>query len=129
MAVTILRGLAGLIGLLMIVMGLNWLIDPGTAAEQLGMPLLEGVGRSAQVGDFTAFFLGIGVMALLGIWLRNATFLHSAAMLMGFAATFRTAAWALHGAEFVAQAIVFEVVSTIIFLTAAAKSNDGAENS
>ncbi len=71
MGQTILRGVSVLIGLLMVIMGITWVVDPATAAGQLGMPLLEGAGLSTQVGDLTAFFLSIGVMTLLGIWLRR----------------------------------------------------------
>ena len=121
MAETILRGVSALIGLLMIIMGLNWIIDPAGAAGQLGMPLLDGAGRSTQIGDLTAFFLGIGIMTLLGTWLRNVTWVQAAALLLGGTAIFRTLAWALHGADFVADAVIVEVVSTIVLLSAAAK--------
>ena len=121
MAETLLRGVSALIGLLMIIMGLNWVIDPAGAAGQLGMPLLDGAGRSTQVGDLTAFFLGIGIMTLLGTWLRNPTWLQAAALLLGGTAVFRTLAWAVHGADFVPDAVAVEVISTVVLLSAAAK--------
>ena len=127
MANTILRGVSALIGLLMIIMGLNWVIDPAGAAGQLGMPLLDAAGRSTQIGDLTAFFLGIGIMILLGIWLRNATWLQAAALLMGGTAIFRTLAWAIHGADFVADAVIVEVVSTVVLLSTAAKASQPSQ--
>ena len=40
----ILRGITGLIGVLFFGVGLQWILDPSTAAESLGMPLLQDVG-------------------------------------------------------------------------------------
>ena len=45
--------------------GLGWLIDPERAAAGLGMALLDGLGRSTQVGDFASFFLTAGVRCFL----------------------------------------------------------------
>ena len=49
------RILTGLVGLLMAVITLGWLADPSSAAANLGMPLLDGLGRSTQIGDFLRF--------------------------------------------------------------------------
>ena len=108
-------------GLLMFGSGLQWLIMPQAAAEGLGMPLLEGIGRSTQIGDFAAFFFGTSAMILLGAIKANAQWLHGAAMLLGGAAVMRLAAWMLHDADFATQFIVAEVVMTTIVLACAAK--------
>ena len=39
-----------LIGALFLLMGLQWLIDPTSAADGLGMVLLSGHGLSTQIG-------------------------------------------------------------------------------
>lgn len=36
--------------------GVMFMFDPETATRQLGMPLLEGISRSTQIGDFGSFF-------------------------------------------------------------------------
>lgn len=113
------RILAGIVALLMGVTALGWLIDPAGAAQGLGMPLLEGLGRSTQVGDFTAFFLAITTFCALGIITRQTQWLYSAAMLLGFAAVMRTYAWATHGAEFAAALIATEVIMTALLVTSA----------
>lgn len=46
--------------------GLVWSADPGRTAEGLGTPLLDGLGRSMQVGDFSSFFLAAGATMVLG---------------------------------------------------------------
>ena len=62
-----LRIVTGLLGLLLGSLGLQWMFVPAQAAESLGMPLLNGLARSSQVGDTGAFFLGISAMILLGV--------------------------------------------------------------
>lgn len=113
------KGIAVLPALLMLVMGVNWIVDPASAAQGLGMEYLEGEGRSTQVGDMTSFFIGIGVMALLGLWKENRTWLYSASLLMGGAAVFRTLTWAIHDAPFATVSIAIEVISVALFLAAA----------
>ena len=34
--------------------GLVWIAAPRMAATNLGMPLLDGLGRSTQIGDFAS---------------------------------------------------------------------------
>ena len=42
------RILSGLVGLLMLVTAVGWITDPASAAAGLGMPLLDGLGRTAS---------------------------------------------------------------------------------
>ena len=56
------------IGFLFLLMGLQWLVDPTSAAAGLGMSLLSGHGLSTQIGDLASFFLVVGVFNCL-IWL------------------------------------------------------------
>lgn len=114
-------------GLLMFGSALQWLAMPQAAAEGLGMPLLEGIGRSTQIGDFSAFFFGTSTMILLGAFKANAQWLHGAAILLGSAAVFRIAAWMFHDADFATQFIVAEVVMTAIVLGCAAKIEGDTE--
>ena len=97
-------------GVMMGLQAISWLMDPKGAAEGLGMPLLDGVARSTQIGDMTSFFVALFVMVLLGAIRKNATWLGAAAMVLGGAAIFRTTAWMFHGAELATQFIVPEVV-------------------
>ena len=61
-----LRLLTVLSGLGLLVFGLGWWVHPGPAAEMLGATLLEGTGRTAQIGDTGAFFVGAGMMLAWG---------------------------------------------------------------
>ncbi len=111
--------LAGVAALLMALTAVSWLVDPAGAALSLGMPLLDGIGRSTQVGDFSAFFVAVTTFCVLGIIKQQPTWLYSAAVLLGLAAVMRTFAWAVHGAAFAAAPIAVEVVSTALLLVSA----------
>lgn len=114
-----LRVIAGLIGAGFLVQTLGWVIDPEAAAKALGMPLLDGMARSTQVGDFTSFFLALGTMAMLGAIRSNGTWLRGSAILLGGSAVMRTLAWAIHGADFATQFIAIEAVTAIALVVIA----------
>ena len=119
-----LKVLVGLPALIFIVIGVRWLLAPAVVAAEFGMPLLEGLGLSTQIGDLGAFFTAGGLMVLLGLWTGNKTWLLAPAMLLGFAAIFRTLAWALHGAIFAGPQIATEVVLTVLLLLVANRVRD-----
>ena len=37
--------------------GLRYIFEPAVVAAQFGMPLLDGLGRSSQIGDLASFFM------------------------------------------------------------------------
>ena len=95
---------------------IGWIFEPVSAAKRLEMDLLEGLGRNTQVGDFTAFFATITVSILLGALKKRVDFIYAAAMLLGFAATFRILAGLVHDAPMLMSAIGPEIICTIILL-------------
>ena len=68
-----LRALTALSGLGLLLIGLGWWIHPAAAAEILGASLLEGTGRSTQIGDSGAFFIGAGALLAWGAIRKSAT--------------------------------------------------------
>lgn len=121
----LLRILVILPAIVFIVMGLRWLVDPAGAAAELGMPLLEGVGLSTQVGDLSVFFLALGMMMLLAvITARRHWFYVTALMLLG-AAMFRVLAWLVHDAAFAAQLIGGELIVGCLVLFASSRLAEG----
>ena len=80
------------------------------------MPLLEGIGRSTQIGDFTALFLGGSAMVFIGAWTVRTEWLQAAALLVGGAAVMRTVAFAVHDAPFPTAFIVTEAVMAAILI-------------
>lgn len=106
-------------GLLFVVMGVRWLVDPAGAAPALGLTLETGMGLSSQVADLSAFFLVAGLSILIGAVTRNHTWFYPPVLLMLIAAAGRLIAWVVHGAAFVPQMIVFEILIAVLLLAAA----------
>lgn len=119
MMTKLLNALLWVLGLLFVILGLRWLIDPQAAAATLGMALSDGVGRSSQIGDFGAFFFTGGLWVLLGVWRKAPIFLYVSATTLGVAALFRLLAWAVQGAALTVDMIAVEVVIAVILLVAA----------
>ncbi|MCR9096100.1 MAG: hypothetical protein NXI30_17890 [bacterium] len=115
------RILGGLLGAFFFLQGLGWIIDAKGAAEGLGMPLLDGMARSTQVGDLTGFFLCLGGFGLWGAYRQAPTWIRAAGLLLFGAAFGRTLAAVVSGADFATQFIAIEVVTGSLFFLAAAK--------
>lgn len=107
------------VGALFTFIGVGWLIDPLRSAAALGMPLLDGAGRSTQIGDFSAFFLTAGITILVGSMPGRSKILLVPGALIGGAAITRTLAWSLHGASFTPVFIAVEAITGLLLLAAA----------
>lgn len=116
---TLLRAAVTLLGVGLLLQALGWITVPARAAAGLGMPLLEGMGRSTQIGDLMAFFLVAGATAVIGALPGRSAVLYVPASLLAAAALGRTLAWALHGASFAAAFIAVEVLGALLLLAAA----------
>jgi hypothetical protein len=126
---TVLRAASGLFGLLFLVSAIRWIVDPAAAAEGLGMPLLDGVGRSTQIGDIGAFFVLAAALILAGTLRENATLLRTAGLLLASAAVLRTIAWMAHGAPLATGFIIAEVLAAAVLLgTASQFSSSGSSD-
>ena len=104
--------------LMFIMTGLRWVVDPATAAAQFGMPLLDGVGLSTQIGDLAAFFIAGGMFVFIALITSKRSWYYPPIMLVGFTALFRILAWLLHDATLAVQMIVPEIVIAVLLLTA-----------
>lgn len=120
-----LRLVVTILGVVFALQGVGWLIAPARLAASLGMPLLDGLGRSTQVGDFAAFFLTAGITMLIGTRPGRARVLLFPAGLIGGAALMRTLAWLLQGADFAFVFIAVEVVTGAILYRAAGQGDPG----
>ena len=110
----ILRLVTFLPGILFVSMGVGWVIDPASAAASVGMPLVEGVGRSTQIGDLGAFFLAMGLLILVGVTTLKRIWFYPPMMLLGLAATFRIIAWLVHDAALAGSMIAVEIIVTTL---------------
>ena len=125
----VIRIVTALPGILFVVMGLRWLVDPAGAAAAGGLVLSDGVARSTQIGDLGSFFLCIGVMILLGVATQQRVWLYCASLLVGVTAVFRVVAWVAHDAALTTQFIVVEVVITALLLYAASRFSNADNES
>jgi hypothetical protein len=105
-------------GLLFIVLGLRWLVDPAGASPSLGLSVETGFGLSSQIADLSAFFLVIGLSILIAVATRKRSWFYPPVMLLLIAAAGRLVAWLVHGASFALQAIAFEVAVAVLLLIA-----------
>jgi len=117
----VLRAIAGLVGILFFLNGLQWIISPANVAASLGMPLLEGVGLSTQIGDLGSFFITVGAMTLIGAITTTRHWFYAPSMLLLVAALYRTLSTILYGAPFVMSAILVEVVVGLFLIFAGSK--------
>ena len=123
---TALKVILVLPAILFIVNGLRWWVDPAGAAEQLGMPLLDGVGLSSQIGDLAAFFLLIGLFVLTGIVSGARRWFYAPVALLVLTAVSRVLAWAIHDAALAVQLIAPELVLAAVIWFASARICDRA---
>ena len=104
------RIVAGLFGVFFVLMGLRWAFDPSSAANSLGMILLDGEALSTQIGDLGSFFITVGVMTLIGVITQTRYWFYAPSMLLLVAALYRTLATLMYGAPFALSSIIIEVV-------------------
>ena len=126
----LLQFLAALPGILLLSIGTRWIVTPASVAMDMNVPMMEGMARSTQIADFGAFFAGSGLFILIGVVTSRRTWLYAGAIMMAFAAVFRTGAWLLHDAAFASQAITIELVTfgPVLALAAKLKMDESSED-
>ena len=119
--VTLLRIMTALSGLGLLLVGIIWWLQPATAAEMLGASLLDGTGRSTQIGDSGAFFVGAGGLLALGAIRNQAALVISGGLLVGLVIPGRVLSATTHGGAWTPDEIAGEcIISVLALLTAAA---------
>jgi len=127
--VTLLRTLTGLSGLGLLIFGLGWWVHPAAAAEMLGATLLDGTGRTAQIGDSGAFFVGAGIMLLWGALRKMPTLLLAGGGLIGLVVPGRVLSASMHGGSQTPDEIIAECILLLLaVITAAAVSRSNSNN-
>ncbi len=101
--------------------GFQWLVSPETAADALMMPLLDGAGRSSQMGDIGGLFLGMGLVVMSVVVTRKGDWLMPVSIILACIGVFRLLAFALHDATLIPQMVVIELVLSVWFAIASQK--------
>ena len=118
---SLLRIITILSGLGLFLIGVIWWLQPATAAEMLGASLLDGTGRSTQIGDSGAFFIGAGGLLALGGIRNHAALVISGGLLVGLVIPGRVLSATTHGGAWTPDEIAGEcIVLVVALLTAAA---------
>ena len=118
---SVLRVIAGLLGALFFVMGVQWILSPANIAESLGMPLLKGLGLSTQIGDLGSFFITVGAMTLIGVYTKVQHWFFAPSMLLLVAALYRSLSTVFYGASFATAQIVIEVMLGLFLIFASVR--------
>ena len=103
----------------MAITAMTWIFDPAAAAMGLGMPYLEGMGRSSQFGDVGALFIFLVIMCVMGAISGVGHYLQSAGLVLLLMAIFPTLAWAVYDPELAAQFIAGKLLcAAVLFFSA-----------
>lgn len=121
--VTILRTLTALSGLGLLVFGLGWWVHPAAAADMLGASLLDGTGRTTQIGDSGAFFVGAGSILLWGALRKVPTLLMAGGGLVGLVIPGRVLSASIHGGSQTPDEIIAECIILFLAVATAAEVN------
>ena len=103
---------------LFLVVGLRWLINPDGIVPGFGVVLGDGLGRSTQVGIFSALFLTLGFCVLMALVSGRRVWYYPPVMLLLLTATGRLLSWVAHDAAFALGLIGIEVVVAALLLAA-----------
>ena len=113
------RILSGLLGFVLLMLGVEWVVDPQAAAEGLALLYFEGEGRNTLIRDFTAFFLGTSFMCFLGLLTKNYQYMVSVTIIFVIAFAANVYAGIAHGAPMIVTAAISELIFSIMAITSA----------
>ena len=111
--------LSSILGVVLLLIALQWIFMPASAAESLGMLFLEGDGRNTQIRDFTAFFLASSIMCFLSLLSKKYEFIFCCGLVYMFAAIFNVISSIYHGAPLGLSSLISEIVFTSMAFIAA----------
>tara|TARA_B100000886_G_scaffold157503_1_gene107327 strand:+ start:733 stop:1107 length:375 start_codon:yes stop_codon:yes gene_type:complete len=111
--------LSSVLGVVLLLIALQWIFMPASAAESLGMLYLEGDGRNTQIRDFTAFFLSSSIMCFLSLSSKKYEYIFCCGLIYLFAGTFNILASISHDAPLGISSLIAEIVFASMAFTAA----------
>jgi hypothetical protein len=106
-------------GIPMLLNAVLFITDPEKVTADLGMPLLDGIGRSTQLADLGGLFMFGAIMIFYGVIKSKGQYLRIGALLLGLIAVLRIVAWAINGAELATVLIISEILLVIWLLAGA----------
>ena len=116
---TIMRVAIGLVGLFNIILGLGFLLVPDKLALAFFLAPTNVQGLATLRADFTGFFIGAAIFALLGAWRADPRPLLVPLVMLGLALFGRTVSLFVDGVGPEAiEPMVIEVVMLVLLLAA-----------
>ena len=116
----VLKILVALVGVLLALLGLQWMFAPGSTAEQFGIALTGLPGLSTARADLGGLFIASSAMCFLGLRPGGRVWLHAVAIVMVCIAAGRTIGLIADGFETRTLAItVLELVMAGVLVAAA----------
>ena len=107
------------LGIVLIILSLQWILYPEAAAESLNMIYLEGEGRNTQIRDFSALFWTTSMLCFLSIITKNYQWILSTGILFLSAAVFSVFASIYHDAPITYSSLSAELIfSSMAFISA-----------
>jgi len=117
----VLKVLVGLVGVLLALIGLQWMFTPGSVAEQFGLTLTGLPGSSTARADLGGLFVACGAMCFIGLRAGGGAWLRAVAVIMVCIAVGRSIGLIADG--FDARMLAFTVLELVmaVLLVAAAR--------
>jgi len=116
----VIKGLVGLIALLFVVMGVNFLLNPVSAGGGIGLEALTVGGMSSLRGDLGGLFFGSAALLIYGIAKNQVGAFMAVAVYIGVIALCRLLGFANEGSDEASlTAFAAETVFVVILVFAA----------
>ena len=107
-----------LLGTVLILIAIQWIFTPQTAAESLSMTFLDGDGRNTQIRDFTALFLATSIMCFISFFTKQYQWIFCAGLVYLIAAIFNVLA-TNHDAPIAFTSLISEIIfASMAFISA-----------
>lgn len=112
----ILRGLVGIVGVLAVLLALQFWLHPADPAARLGLSPLGNLGLSTIRADMAGFFGAAGVFALLAAIRNQGSWLNASLLMVAIALTGRVINLIVQGwSPELAQPMAVEAVLVVLF--------------
>ena len=112
--------LSSVLGVVLLLIALQWIFMPASAAESLGMLYLEGDGRNTQIRDFTSIFASTAIFCFLSIATKQFQWIFSSGIIFSIIAIMSIVASQLHEAPITYSSLIAEIAVAVLLVSAGA---------
>ncbi len=109
--------------LVFLILGMQWLTNPSSAAESLSMIYLDGDGRNTQIRDFAALFISSSIFALISLLTKQYQWIFCVGIIYFIAAISGITAGIFYNAPISYSSLISEIIFAMSAFFAAYKFN------